>query len=125
MSRLKQQLRRQSGAGPRVNHYPPLLFFAFAFIALNFSVCRLQHATAVPFSVWRCEALVRDSRTQEPFRVTSEAPFNPLPPTSAPRIFIMRDWDGDGDSDITDVITDWRRYIANNILRSAGFAGRA
>jgi hypothetical protein len=123
MLRLLQCYR--SVLGPRINHHPTPLLFACAVVALNFSVCSLRHApSSRTYSTWRCEAVVRDARTLEPFRVTSEAPFNPLPVGSRPRLFIMRDWDGDGDEDFSDVITDWRRYIANRILRSGEFAGR-
>jgi hypothetical protein len=125
MSMLKPQLPNQFITRPRPNHHPALLLFAFSIVALNFSTCSLRHATFGSHSVWRCEALVRDARTQEPFRVTSDVPFNPLPAGGRARLFIMRDWDGDGDQDSSDVITDWRRYIANNILRSADFAGRS
>jgi hypothetical protein len=125
MSRSRQQLHPKEIPTRRVNYRTTLLFFGFTFIALNFSVCRLQHATARPVTVWRCEALVRDAATQEPFRVTSDTPFNPLPAGGRPRLFINQDWDADGDGDFSDVITDWRRYIANNILRSAGFTGRS
>jgi hypothetical protein len=51
-------------------------------------------------------------------------PFNPLPARAAPRLFIDADWNGDSVRNPLDVVADWRRYIANNILRSSGFEGR-
>jgi len=110
---------------PGVNQRLPLLFFSCMIMALSFSACEpLRHAALHRPTVWRCEALVRDTVTHEPIRVTSDLPFNPLPARAAPRLFIDTDWNGDGVRNSLDVVTDWRRYIANNILRSSGFAGR-
>jgi hypothetical protein len=125
MSLPEQQRHYQLITSLRIKRSTLLLLFMLALAVLQ-AGCALSHGARRLPGIFRCEAMLRDARTREPVRVTSDDPsLNPLPAGPVPRLFVNNDWNGDRFFNINDVLTDWHRYIVNNILPSARFSGRS
>jgi hypothetical protein len=125
MWRLKPRSGYRLVAKLPIERRIPLLLVVVAILILQ-AACSLSHAvvTARTRKIWRCETLLRQPTTRERIRVTSDPPFNPLPGDSAPRLFTVVDWSGDGVENVNDVKIDWHRYIHHRILATPRFADR-
>lgn len=108
-----------------------LIGASFFVLALSQTGCLLTLDQAVyrrvtTFNTYTCRATLVDAGSGEVRMIASDNPaLNPLPSGGTRRNFIDYDWEGDGDRDVNDVLLDWRRYIVNNVLPSANFAGRS
>jgi len=123
---ISKQLRQyRLVPGLPIQRRLPLVLFTVAVVGWA-TGCRLDHPFRAqpPNNRYRCDALVRDASTHEPFRISSNPSFSPLTADVPQRLFVLNDWNGDGHSDVNDVKADWRRYIFNKLLPSARFAGR-
>ena len=77
------------------------------------------------YNAYTCRATLVDIDSGEQRMVSSADPtLNPVPGSDR-RVFFDYDWDADGERDVDDALLEWRRYIADRILTSPGFAARA
>jgi hypothetical protein len=94
-------------------------------LALTQANCTLSHATLQPrFDQYVCRATLIDPSNGES-RVVRSSMLHQTAPGAALREFYNYDWDGNRVRNHADVLLDWRRYLANNVLNIPTFTGRS
>jgi hypothetical protein len=93
-------------------------------LALTQTNCNLSHAVALPnFAQYKCRATLIDAFNGER-RVVQSSMLAQTAPGAPSRDFFNFDWDGNHVRNDADVLLDWRRYLANEVLRTPTFTGR-
>lgn len=76
------------------------------------------------YNSYTCRATLMDTNTGE-LRTVVSSMLATAAPGAAQRRFLSFDWDDNGESNDSDALLDWRRYLRNDVSTSTNFTGRS